>query len=1418
MGKKRRNSILRRPDSAATEAATDAVGTSNEKQKAARTKVSIESEKENQASGSGTDSDASGPVTRKNARSRRVSFGAHIACKDMDTGRITNLKIPHPSFTSEASLAIGNVSLGSASLTSVIVPPQIQEMEMSLDDSMGMNKTTVGHESSDSLGLSETSGDAMEVSLLSGTSGVKPTLASGNSLLPALGNGATRKSHLPFAFSSGNDGALDETNDSLISTTSAICPPGLTGKLNFQAIKKSSADDELDALDDEKGCDAGFLASMRRVSRGKVVANRKTALDSHTISNIVDVINGDDGTDNSLDLDDDMDMEDSVRGIFEMIDGVEPTKPFEVDIPGLEASTDEVMQMTLGKTLIGSTGLTKLSALTPTANGMSLTSVENFTTQNVPSMSKKPTPNVTSMTSVMSMTSKEMSMTISNESSLSLKGESTTCPMSVIQPPEVIEKPVASKSVCNEDLSLSGNSTLIDQSAYLEAMEMTVAQTRHNALSKMNETSATRSDMDFTRVNKTTAPKQRPSSSGMKDDTLEVSQSDKTLFKPPALPSSAILDESVDISLSSETSFRRSNRLRSKPSVSEDSAVKRITSTAKLDSSVVSSKTPADESVNISIASDVDVSINRSTRSKKGSNKENSLVSSVLEQSDSTSDRSAKKLDSKATDESLETQKSGKSGARARKAKTKRDSLLNHSGSRVEVKEVVQSMAEVSLQEEPDVGPEMELKMPISGSSAGLKLPEKVTSVSVPASTTLERSSSEFPPSRSTSPPNDSRQFLEPSPSSSVPPETSPSPSVPPKTDQLPSTPPGAFWLNPQPSSGPFQPSPHKKNMSAGIIDEEMPMMTFEVGGTHDDALDHPLETSVAVIKDLSSLAALSFADPKESLIDLLSQCCIDIEAMDNKWNDVVVPLFERGSSPETTITVPTDDGEESFKESLLRGHLGEARHLSITLAFNDFKDNYFVKVARLNCLIDKIQKESGETPGFLHEWLDGDEEAKRSVERRVKRMFKLYESKDYKNKSNYLTRFDQTFLEHIEAEKSTVRKQLQDLRSINSTVESLLDDAHEIVKSQEEEIVKRRNAEKESESSLTDLKTKLQQLETTRRDEEDAWKRKKESDAELKKLAKEKEEEWKEKEGRRKLVIATKDRIAVVKKRLSHYDSRDSHPWKLENFHLGAGGFFFFRFPRWKFTYDVSLGAATPFTASPSPSGGATFEVASTTLVCGALKRGAAIALDGYECSSKDLDTRLPVLLHQMTYGEESQRMWTFADLKSRLTDIVELLDSCRKLFDLYDQIGSLKVDKRRKDWFQMPGLAVEDNKLFLTIHVRRGIGGNWPLALVLKFLLTPSTETHAAGFNQPPFDDRMLISDWTEFSSYNVDLAEFRTAVLSNVNIEDTFQTAAAESSFPQFHRFILNVLNETEKLLDDDYARLYGDRSEMSLDIPG
>ena len=60
--------------------------------------------------------------------------------------------------------------------------------------------------------------------------------------------------------------------------------------------------------------------------------------------------------------------------------------------------------------------------------------------------------------------------------------------------------------------------------------------------------------------------------------------------------------------------------------------------------------------------------------------------------------------------------------------------------------------------------------------------------------------------------------------------------------------------------------------------------MTFDVGGEtgiHETA--HPLETSVAVIKDLSSLAALSFVEPKDAMIDLLAKCRIDVAAVDKK-------------------------------------------------------------------------------------------------------------------------------------------------------------------------------------------------------------------------------------------------------------------------------------------------------------------------------------------------------------------------------------------------------------------------------------------------------------------------------------------------------------------------------------------------------
>ena len=80
------------------------------------------------------------------------------------------------------------------------------------------------------------------------------------------------------------------------------------------------------------------------------------------------------------------------------------------------------------------------------------------------------------------------------------------------------------------------------------------------------------------------------------------------------------------------------------------------------------------------------------------------------------------------------------------------------------------------------------------------------------------------------------------------------------------------------------------------------------------------------------------------------------------------------------------------------------------------------------------------------------------------------------------------------------------------------------------------------------------------------------------------------------------------------------------------------------------------------------------------------------------------------------------------------------------------------------------------------------------------------------------MILSHWTDYSSQVVDLAEFKTSILSNINIESAFNAASAENlAYPRFHRFVRDALTETEKLLDNDYARLYGDRSEMSLDIP-
>ena len=222
--------------------------------------------------------------------------------------------------------------------------------------------------------------------------------------------------------------------------------------------------------------------------------------------------------------------------------------------------------------------------------------------------------------------------------------------------------------------------------------------------------------------------------------------------------------------------------------------------------------------------------------------------------------------------------------------------------------------------------------------------------------------------------------------------------------------------------------------------------------------------------------------------------------------------------------------------------------------------------------------------------------------------------------------------MEHIENEREAVEKRRRDLRKTSSKIESLLAEGADAIRKQEAEIDKIA-AEREKSASVAELRAKLEAIEKTRLEEEEELKKRKESDAELKKRAKEAEEKRKERERRKKSTAAAKERIAAVKEQLAVYDDRDRHPWLLENYHLAPAGFFFFRLPRWKCTYDVTLGASTP-------SDTAAFEVASTRLSCRGVQ-GEPAALTGANFNFEDLSTRLPLMLHHSNYGEESQRMW---------------------------------------------------------------------------------------------------------------------------------------------------------------------------------
>lgn len=589
-------------------------------------------------------------------------------------------------------------------------------------------------------------------------------------------------------------------------------------------------------------------------------------------------------------------------------------------------------------------------------------------------------------------------------------------------------------------------------------------------------------------------------------------------------------------------------------------------------------------------------------------------------------------------------------------------------------------------------------------------------------------------------------------------------------------------------------------------------MGTFDVGGNLNEPRPSSggmLESSAAVIKDLSSLTALSHVDPEQALLDLLSHCGIDVEIIDQKWHHEILPLFESISPnvSSSSILYPDED-PDSFKEFLHRSHLGDPRHLSATMLFNGFKDNYCTRVSRLSKLISKI-RDDPVLPGFLFEWVEGDEGLKTAVVKRVKRMFALYKSQDYKSKTQYLGQFDSHFLEHLETEGVSVKKQRDNVTDSIHRAEALVEEATRALAHQDKGIAERKS-ERQKTETLRDLLAQLEKVTAEKKEEEEAEKKRKDDLAALKRQTKEAESRRKDRDERDKERKDTAARVGTLRTKIAHYQSKSNHPWVLENFRRVPGGFFYFRFPRYKFIFDVSLGAATPTDRDG-------FEVASAALV----PQGIGIksdASDNRKFTFKDLKQNLPLLLYNMDFGEESPRMWTMGELKARLTDLVTLMDGCHKLFCVYEQLCDMKRRRQRK-LFQLAEFCVDNNNdIFMAVYIRAGAGGKWPIAVMLKFLLTPNCENHAKSFHEGPFHDRLIVLNWLPWAREKVDIHQFKTALFAQTCLPCKPMTAPDlnQSSLPPFNRFILDCVENSRTLLEEKYAQYLGDQAEVSIEM--
>ena len=81
---------------------------------------------------------------------------------------------------------------------------------------------------------------------------------------------------------------------------------------------------------------------------------------------------------------------------------------------------------------------------------------------------------------------------------------------------------------------------------------------------------------------------------------------------------------------------------------------------------------------------------------------------------------------------------------------------------------------------------------------------------------------------------------------------------------------------------------------------------------------------------------------------------------------------------------------------------------------------------------------------------------------------------------------------------------------------------------------------------------------------------------------------------------------------------------------------------------------------------------------------------------------------------------------------------------------------------------------------------------------------------------NSQMSLDNWSEFSAEKQNVDDLKSVILSRVQTVNASVDASLDNPRPPFHRFVQTALEQTENLLDEKYAELFGDRSEISMDV--